>query len=155
MTQNPAENAAADVLSRIRVVLVATTHPGNIGAAARAMLTMGLTRLVLVAPKSFPDDQARARAAGADAVLDSARVVTTLEEAIADCSWVVATSARPRHLGDEPSDLFGVGQKVVVDGHWDGQTFESGQILLKHSEEYVEENPDRLDYDVTPTTSAA
>lgn len=93
---------APDALARIRIVLVATTHPGNIGAAARAMLTMGLTRLVLVRPRLFPDEQASSRAAGADAVIESAQVVATLEEAVRDCSWVVASSARPRHLGDEP-----------------------------------------------------
>jgi TrmH family RNA methyltransferase len=91
-----------DPLSRVRIVLVATTHPGNIGAAARAMLTMGLSRLVLVAPRSFPDEQATSRAAGAESVLEGARVVATLDEAVADCAWVVAASARPRHLGDEP-----------------------------------------------------
>lgn len=84
------------------MVLVATTHPGNIGAAARAMLTMGLTRLTLVKPRLFPDDEATRRAAGAEQVLENAVVVETLEQAVADCSWVVATSARPRHLGDEP-----------------------------------------------------
>lgn len=89
-------------LARIRIVLVATTHPGNIGAAARAMLTMGLSQLVLVAPRSFPDDEATRRAAGAESVLGAARVVASLEEAVADCAWVVASSARPRHLGDEP-----------------------------------------------------
>jgi TrmH family RNA methyltransferase len=91
-----------DSLSRVRIVLVATTHPGNIGASARALLTMGLSRLVLVAPRSFPDEQATSRAAGAESVLENARVVATLEEAVADCAWVVAASARPRHLGDEP-----------------------------------------------------
>lgn len=65
------------------------------------------------------------------------------------------TSATVRHLGDEPSDLFGVGQKVVVDGHWTGDTFESRQILLKHSEEYVESNPDRLNYETPSTTRTA
>lgn len=64
-------------------------------------------------------------------------------------------SATVRHLGDEPSDLFDVGQKVVVDGHWSGDTFESRQILLKHSEEYVEENPDRLNYESPSTTRTA
>ena len=64
-------------------------------------------------------------------------------------------TATVRHVGDEPSDLFGVGQKVVVDGHWDGDTFESRQILLKHSEEYVEQNPDRMSYEVPGTTVTA
>jgi TrmH family RNA methyltransferase len=86
----------------IRIVLVATQHPGNIGSAARAMRTMGFHELVLVAPERFPHPQARALASNALPVVEQARVVPTLAEAIADCGWVVATSARPRHLGDEP-----------------------------------------------------
>lgn len=92
----------ADPLSRIRVVLVSTQHPGNIGATARAMLTMGLQDLVLVNPERYPHPQARASAAHAEGVLDRARVVATLEEALQDCGWALASSARPRHLGDEP-----------------------------------------------------
>lgn len=79
-------------------MLVRTSHPGNIGAAARAMKTMGLTDLVLVDPLQFPHATATARAAGADDLLVRARVVATLDEAIADCGWVVGTSARPRHI---------------------------------------------------------
>lgn len=83
-------------LSDIRVVLVGTTHPGNIGSAARAIKTMGLTRMVLVAPQRFPSAEATALAAGADDLLAAARVVPLLEEAVADCVWVVGTSARKR-----------------------------------------------------------
>ncbi len=84
--------------NRIRIVLVNTSHPGNIGAAARALKNMGLGRLVLVAPKDFPSDQAIWRAAGATDVLANAVVVETLEEAIADCRLVVGTSARGRRI---------------------------------------------------------
>ena len=70
--------------NRIRIVLVNTSHPGNIGAAARALKNMGLARLVLVEPKDYPSDQAVWRAAGADDVLANAEVVATLDEAIAD-----------------------------------------------------------------------
>lgn len=84
--------------AQVRVVLVRTSHPGNIGAAARAMKTMGLSRLVLVAPALFPNAMATARAAGADDLLAAASVVATLDEAVADCSWVVGTSARTRHI---------------------------------------------------------
>ncbi len=94
--------SAGDPLANIRIVLVSTQHPGNIGASARAMLNMGLMDLVLVNPERYPHPQARASAAHADGVLDKARVVASLEEAVADCGWVVASSARPRHLGDEP-----------------------------------------------------
>ncbi|HMZ30760.1 MAG TPA: TrmH family RNA methyltransferase, partial [Thauera aminoaromatica] len=77
-------------LDRIRVVLSRTTHPGNIGAAARAMKTMGLRELWLVAPESFPDEVATARASGAADLLDAARVVGTLEEALADTVFSAA-----------------------------------------------------------------
>ncbi len=80
----------------VRIILVGTTHPGNIGATARAMCTMGLDRLTLVAPREFPSPEATARAAGADAVLDGAQVCDTLEEALAGCRFVVGASARLR-----------------------------------------------------------
>jgi TrmH family RNA methyltransferase len=80
----------------IRFVLVETTHPGNIGAVARAMKNMGLVDLVLVSPREFPHAEAVARAAGAEDVLAQARVVATLAEALADCGLVVATTARVR-----------------------------------------------------------
>ena len=83
---------------RIRIVLVQTSHPGNIGAAARAMKNMGLSRLVLVAPRQFPDPQATWRAVSAAEVLDNARVVDSLDEAIADCGLVVAASAEDRRI---------------------------------------------------------
>ena len=102
MNSDPAADALASRLANIRVVLVSTQHPGNIGATARAMLTMGLTDLVLVKPDRYPHPQARASAAHAEVVLDRARVVSSLEEAVSDCGWVLATTARPRHLGDEP-----------------------------------------------------
>jgi len=82
----------------VRIVLCEPTHPGNIGASARAMKTMGLSELVLVAPRQFPSAEATARASGADDLLDSARVVATLAEAIDDCAYVVGASARLRSL---------------------------------------------------------
>ncbi|WP_298626679.1 tRNA (cytosine(32)/uridine(32)-2'-O)-methyltransferase TrmJ [uncultured Legionella sp.] len=85
-------------LSSIRIVLVATSHPGNIGSTARAMKTMGLNSLYLVNPKSFPDYKAREMAAGADDVLEQAVVTNTIEEALAGCQLILATSARPRGL---------------------------------------------------------
>jgi tRNA/rRNA methyltransferase/tRNA (cytidine32/uridine32-2'-O)-methyltransferase len=83
----------------IRIVLVGTTHPGNIGAAARAMKNMGLDELVLVGPRYFPHADATARASGAEDLLDSARVVPNLESAIADCCYVAGASARSRTIG--------------------------------------------------------
>ncbi len=86
------------VLENIRVVLVGTSHPGNIGGAARAMKNMGLSRLVLVDPQDFPSDEAVARASGASDILESAQVVATLEEALVGCRLVMGTSARNRHI---------------------------------------------------------
>lgn len=86
------------MLNDIRVVLVETSHPGNIGAAARAMKTMGLSRLVLVSPKIFPDKKAVEMAAGADDILDKAIVVDSFDEAIAECKLVIGTSARLREI---------------------------------------------------------
>lgn len=83
-------------LHGIRIVLVQTFHPGNIGAAARAMKNMGLPELVLVNPRRFPDAEATARAGSANDLLEQARVVSSLAEAIADCGWVIGTSARAR-----------------------------------------------------------
>lgn len=95
-----ADNAAAAAgrLARVRVVLINTTHPGNIGATARAMKVMGLSSLHLVTPKLYPHAEATARASGADDVLQVARVHPTLEDALAGCSLVLGTSARLRSL---------------------------------------------------------
>lgn len=98
-------------MSNVRIVLVNTSHPGNIGSAARAMKTMGISSLYLVQPKIFPHAEATAMAAGADDILYRAVVVGSLEEAIADCQLVLATSARlrarpwpmltPREMGEK------------------------------------------------------
>lgn len=85
-------------LSRIRIVMSRTSHPGNIGAAARAMKTMGLTRLYLVSPRHLPEEQATAMASGADDVLAAATVVETLEEALQGTVLAVAMTARRRDL---------------------------------------------------------
>jgi len=95
MTDSPPELPS---LNRIRVVLVETSHPGNIGAVARAMKNMGLTELVLVAPKVFPHADATARASGADDLLAHARIVDSLDAAIADCALVAGASARSRTI---------------------------------------------------------
>jgi TrmH family RNA methyltransferase len=80
----------------IRVVLVDTSHPGNIGAAARALKNMELAELVLVRPRQFPAPEATARASGATDVLERARVCASLGEALADCALVLACTARER-----------------------------------------------------------
>ena len=86
------------MLSDIHIVLVETTHPGNIGAVARAMKAMGLGSLRLVKPRCFPSAEATARASGADDLLARARVLSSLEEALADCQLVVGTSNRQRTI---------------------------------------------------------
>ncbi len=93
---------APDSLQRVRVILSRTSHPGNIGAAARAMKTMGFSRLVLVEPKIFPDPQAEAMASGAGDVLASARVVDSLADALQGVELAMAMTARRRDLATEP-----------------------------------------------------
>jgi len=110
---NPSENVVAAAgpvtsdfspLDRIVVVLSHTSHPGNIGAAARAMKTMGLKTLRLVNPDVFPSEIAVARASGATDVLDGAEVHLSLESALADCVYVVGSSARGRDFVGEVFD---------------------------------------------------
>ena len=86
------------VFSNVRIVLVGTTHPGNIGAAARAMKTMAQNNLYLVNPKVFPSAEATARATGADDILADAKIFPDLKTAISDCELVITTSARIRSL---------------------------------------------------------
>ncbi len=86
------------MFENLRIILVEPQHPGNIGAGARAMKNMGFNDLWLVNPKRFPDPQADWRAAGATDLLESSRVRSTLNEAIADCQLVIGTSARVRNI---------------------------------------------------------
>lgn len=86
------------MLDQIRIVLVNTTHSGNIGAAARAMKNMGVTQLVLVDPIAEIDGDAIVRASGASEILDSCTIVSSLDEAVAGCGLVIGTSARGRHI---------------------------------------------------------
>ncbi len=87
-----------EVTNKTIIVLVGTTHPGNIGAAARAMKTMSQDKLYLVNPKIFPAEEATARASGADDILTDAKIFSSLKEAIADCDLVIGTSARTRNI---------------------------------------------------------
>lgn len=112
------------MLQNIRIVLVETSHPGNIGAVARAMKNMCLSDLALVSPREFPSAEATSRASGADDLLASARVVDSLDEAIADCHRVVGASARlrsvslpqfpPRECAAEVLKAAGQGQRVAI-----------------------------------------
>ncbi|WP_108651580.1 tRNA (cytosine(32)/uridine(32)-2'-O)-methyltransferase TrmJ [Dongshaea marina] len=101
------------MLQNIRVVLVNTSHTGNIGSAARAMKTMGITDLVLVNPVEQPDGKSVALAAGASDILARARTVNSLQEAIADCGLVIGTSARSRTLQWPMLDSREAGEKAA------------------------------------------
>lgn len=85
-------------LNNVKVVLVNTSHPGNIGASARAMKNMGLSNLVLVQPKDFPSGVAVGRAASAVDILESAEIFDSLEQAVSDCALVICASARSRKI---------------------------------------------------------
>ena len=106
-------------LANVHIVLSHTSHPGNIGAAARAMKTMGLDTLCLVNPKSFPDKDAEARAVGAWDVLNTARVCSSLEEALSGTVLAAAVTARARDLSHEVFD-----------------SRQGAQELLKHARQY-------------------
>ncbi len=101
----------------IYIILLGTTHPGNIGAAARAMKTMGQTHLRLVAPKYFPATEATKRATQAQDILDNAAVFNDLEEAVADCDLVVGTSARSRRIPWPTLSPRELSQKLVSANH--------------------------------------
>jgi len=88
------EDSTASILNNINIVMIQTSHTGNIGAAARAMKVMGLSKLYLVKPKSLPDEQSIAMSSNATDILENAIIVDTLSEAIADSQLVVGTSAR-------------------------------------------------------------
>jgi len=103
-----------DPLSRIRVVLSSPAHPGNIGAAARAMKTMGISRLYLVNPKSFPHPESRAMAPGAHDVLESARVCANLDEALEGTTFSIAMSARRRDLSHAPFDARTAAREITA-----------------------------------------
>ncbi len=97
----------------VRIVLCRPSHPGNIGAAARAMKVMGLTDLALAAPAQHPSEEATIRASGAVDVLERARVHRDLASAIDDCVWVVGLSARNRHEGPPSMDIADAAREAV------------------------------------------
>ena len=127
MNQPPASHSPPHLshlaLDKIRIVLSHTSHPGNIGAAARAMKTMGLSRLTLVNPKRYPDNEAIARAAGAEDILVHARVCESLDAALADTVLAVAVSARQRNLGPAPMQARAAATEILA------QTV-SGEVAL-------------------------
>ena len=147
MTQQP--NSA--LFEKIRIVLVNTSHPGNIGATARAMKNMGLSRLTLVQPKQFPSLDALNRAAGAIDILDYAQVVDSLEEAVADCVWVAGTSARlrtiewpiyePRECVRQSLDFIEEGEIAVVFGR-ENSGLTNEELEMCNALLHIPTNPD-------------
>jgi tRNA/rRNA methyltransferase len=138
-------------LSRVRIVLVGTNHPGNIGAAARAMKTMGLAQLVLVNPKRFPDAEADARASGATDVLAAAAVRATLADALAGTRLAIAITARPRDLALPMLDAAQAGALAASEGlHGDvalvfgNETYglSNDEIILCNRYARIDANPD-------------
>ena len=138
--------------ARIRIVLVGTQHPGNIGSAARAMKTMGLSRLVLVAPEKFPHPEAFALSAGAADLLDVAEVHPTLAEAVADCRLVLGCTARSRRIAlDEVSPRAAAAQALAV-GAEGGEVaivfgrertgLDNEELQLCHAAVHIPANPD-------------
>ena len=109
------DSIKSTLLDKVRIVLVNTSDCRNIGSAARAMKTMGLSQLVLVDPIEMPNGQAQALAAGATDVLANAKVVSTLSEAIEDCGLVVGTSARSRTLPWPMLEPRGCGEKMIAE----------------------------------------
>ncbi|HDZ9231947.1 TPA: tRNA (cytosine(32)/uridine(32)-2'-O)-methyltransferase TrmJ [Vibrio cholerae] len=105
------------MLERVKVVLVGTTHSGNIGSAARAMKVMGLSQMVLVDPQCQVDAQAIALAAGASEIALNAQIYPTLEAAVADCGLVVGTSARSRTLGWPMLEPRECGEKLISEAN--------------------------------------
>src|SRR5580692_10194822 len=99
----------------IRIVLVAPSHPGNIGAVARAMKNMALSQLLLVRPKEFPHPDATARASGADDVLAGARIVASLAEALEGCGFVAATTLRDRDQYFRVIDVRDAAVRIVAE----------------------------------------
>ncbi|MGH8171523.1 MAG: RNA methyltransferase [Rhodanobacteraceae bacterium] len=147
MSDSP-DHSAAD---RIRFVLVRPSHPGNIGAAARAIRTMGLARLSLVAPHAFPHAEANALAAGADDVLDRAPVVPDLATAIADCRFVLGATARrrdvpmeevnPREAAARLIEAAGDGEVAIVFGN-ERTGLENDELTLCHAAIMIPSDPE-------------
>lgn len=149
---SPESSVFPSSLDRVRIVLVGTQHPGNIGSAARAMKTMGLSRLVLVAPERFPHPDAVALAAGAADLLDSARRFETLAEAVADCRLVLGCTARSRRIAlEELSPRVGAARALdTADGGADVAVvfgrertgLENDELQLCHAAVHIPANPD-------------
>ncbi|MEQ5803626.1 tRNA (cytosine(32)/uridine(32)-2'-O)-methyltransferase TrmJ [Halomonas sp. H10-9-1] len=142
------------MLERIRIVLIGTSHPGNIGATARAMHNMALSDLTLVAPRCEPiNADSVSRASGADHLVHGARVVDTLEAAVADCTLVVGASARsrtlpwpmlsPRELGERlPQELAAPDARVALVFGREDSGLTNAELQRCHAHVHIPTNPD-------------
>jgi len=119
------------LLDNIKIVLIETSHTGNMGSAARAMKTMGLSKLCLVNPIVKPDSQAISLAAGASDIVKQAQIVNSMQEAIANCQLVIGTSARSRHLQWPHLESFQSGNKIIE------EALQGRQIALVFGRERV------------------
>ncbi|MCE7031653.1 RNA methyltransferase [Lysobacter sp. GX 14042] len=147
MNPDPARHA-----SRLRIVLVGTQHPGNIGSAARALKTMGLARLVLVAPEKSPNAESSALAAGADDVLDAAAVYPDLAAAVADCRLVLGCTARsrrvqleellPREAASRAVAEAAAGAEVALVFGRERTGLDNHELQLCHAAVHIPANPD-------------
>ena len=140
-------------LSNIRIVLIQTSHPGNIGSAARAMKTMGLSDLCLVKPKHFPDPQASIMSSNADDILQTATLVNDLQQAVADCHIVIGTSARhqrtlswntfnPRHCGEFVGENLAKNKKIALVFGRERTGLSNEELSICHHLVHIPTNPD-------------
>jgi len=143
---------ARNTLANIRIVLIQTSHPGNIGSAARAMKTMGLSDLYLVNPKSFPDDQAVTMSSNATDILDNAKLVDSVQDALVDCHLVLGTSARqerslrwnvlePRECGEQLVKQAQTGKVAVLFGR-ESSGLTNDELALCHHLVHIPTNSD-------------
>jgi len=142
------------MLERIRIVLIGTSHPGNIGGIARAMHNMGLSDLALVAPRCEPlTAETVSRASGADHIVHDARMLTTLEQAVDDCTLVVGASARsrtlpwpmitPRTLGERlPAELATAESRVALVFGREDSGLSNAELQGCHAHVHIPTNPD-------------
>ncbi len=148
------KDETTNLLSNCRIILVNTTHPGNVGATARAMKTMGLSELYLVSEDSgIIDDHAFARASGADDVLGKCVVVQTLQQAVAGCNYLIGTSARSRTLSSQVltprdaatfaiNDHVAMGNKIAIVFGQERMGLTNTELSLCHVQIIIPANPE-------------
>ena len=140
-------------LSNIRIVLIETSHPGNIGSAARAMKTMGLSDLYLVKPKYFPDKRANMMSSNADDILGRAVVVDCLQAALDDCHVIIGSSARdkrslawdtfdPRHCGKQVGQALSEHKQVALVFGRERSGLTNEELSLCHHLVHIPSNPE-------------